>query len=259
MPEGPEVNINAAFLKSKFINKNFTKIISNTKSIRELPNVSKVVDVFSDGKFIIIQTKDYYVYVHFGITGWFTQDKPRIYKYILQFENSKIYLQDRRRFSSIKIMNEKEHLKFSNSLGVDILTDKFTLEYFSKIIKSKNKNICSLILDQKYFAGLGNYIKNDALYLSRISPNRKSSSLTNKEIKLLYDNILFVTFSNLVEWYKEYKIKLPKNLNNLIPKKILVPYKFFVFDREYDDLGNKITFIKNLCGRRTFYVEKLQK
>ena len=55
------------------------------------------------------------------------------------------------------------------------------------------------------------------------------------------------------------KIKLPKNLNNLIPKKILVPYKFFVFDREYDDLGNKITFIKNLCGRRTFYVEKLQK
>ena len=259
MPEGPEVNINAAFLKSKFINKNFTKIISNTKSIRELPNVSKVVDIFSDGKFIIIQTKDYYVYVHFGITGWFTQDKPRIYKYILQFGNSKIYLQDRRRFSSIKIMNEKEHIKFSNSLGVDILTDKFTLEYFSNIIKSKNKNICSLILDQKYFAGLGNYIKNDALYLSRINPNRKSSSLTNKEIKLLYENILFVTFSNLVEWYKEYKIKLPKNLNNLIPKKILVPYKFFVFDREYDDLGNKITFIKNLCGRRTFYVEKLQK
>ena len=156
-------------------------------------------------------------------------------------------------------MNEKEHIKFSNSLGVDILTDKFTLEYFSNIIKSKNKNICSLILDQKYFAGLGNYIKNDALYLSRIHPNRKSNSLTNKEIKLLYNNILFVTFSNLVEWYKEYKIKLPKNLNNLIPKKILVPYKFFVFDREYDDLGNKITFIKNLCGRRTFYVEKLQK
>ena len=74
-------------------------------------------------------------------------------------------------------MNEKEHLKFSNSLGVDILTDKFTLEYFSKIIKSKNKNICSLILDQKYFAGLGNYIKNDALYLSRIHPNRKKVNL----------------------------------------------------------------------------------
>ena len=79
-------------------------------------------------------------------------------------------------------------------------------------------------------SGLGNYIKNDALYLSRIHPNRKSNSLTNKEIKLLYNNILFVTFSNLVEWYKEYKIKLPKNLNNLIPKKILVPYKFFVFE-----------------------------
>jgi formamidopyrimidine-DNA glycosylase len=259
MPEGPEVNINAAFLKSKFKNKNFTKIISNTKSIRELPNVSKVVDVFSKGKFIIIQTKDYYVYVHFGITGWFTQEKPKIYKYVLQFENSKIYLQDRRRFSSIKIMNEKEYLKFSNSLGVDILTDKFTLEYFSNIIKSKKKNICSLLLDQKYFAGLGNYIKNDALYLSKVSPNRKSNTLSDKEIKLIYHNIIFITFSNLVEWYKKYKLKLSKNLKILIPDKINVPYNFFVFDREYDDYGNKITFIKNLCGRRTFYVDKLQK
>ena len=103
MPEGPEVNINAAFLKSKFINKNFTKIISNTKSIRELPNVSKVVDVFSDGKFIIIQTNDYYVYIHFGITGWFTQDKPRIYKYILQFENSKIYYKIEDDFHPLKL------------------------------------------------------------------------------------------------------------------------------------------------------------
>ena len=111
MPEGPEILVNASFLKKNIKGLNFTKITSNTKSVRNLPKRSKVLDVTSYGKIIIIITKDYYVHVHFGITGWILEEKPRIYKYILHFGHQNFYLQDRRRFSSIAILNKKEHCK----------------------------------------------------------------------------------------------------------------------------------------------------
>ena len=259
MPEGPEVYISAAYLNKLVKGKNFTKITSNTKSTRNLPNKSKIIDITSYGKVIIIQTKDYYVHVHFGITGWFVRNKPRIYKYILHFGNMKIYLQDRRRFSSIKILNEEEHKANISKLGIDILSDRFTLKNFMELTKKTKRNICSFLLDQKNFAGLGNYIKNDALYLSKVSPFRKVNNISDLEFRRIYNNIKFVTYSNLVEWHKQYGLRIPKKIKDLSPKKLVVPYFFYVYEREYDNYNNEVTYIKRLCGRRTFYVKAIQK
>ena len=54
-------------------------------------------------------------------------------------------------------------------------------------------------------------------------------------------------------------MRLPKKIKDLSPKKITVPYFFYVYDREYDNYNNEVTYIKNLCGRRTFYVKAIQK
>ena len=258
MPEGPEILISSAFLKQFVKGKNFTKITSNTKTKRELPKKSKVINVYSYGKVIIIQTIDYFVHVHFGITGWLVRSKPRIYKYILHFGNYKFYLQDTRRFSSIKILNEEKHNDELNKLGIDILSENFTLNNFIQLTKNKKQNICSFLLDQKKFAGLGNYIKNEVLYLSKVSPLRKVSDLSSSEIKKIYNNIKFVSFSNVVDWFNEYEINLPKNIKQLLPKKLKVPYEFFVYEREYDNKKNKVIFNKTHCGRRTFYVKEVQ-
>ena len=64
-------------------------------------------------------------------------------------------------------------------------------------------NIYAVLLDQKNFAGIGNYIKNDALYLARISPHRKTHELTTEEITHLYEGINHVTFSNLLICLKD--------------------------------------------------------
>lgn len=258
MPEGPEILISSAFLKQFVKGKNFTKITSNTKTKRNLPKKSKVINIYSYGKLIIIQTKDYFVHVHFGITGWLVRKKPRIYKYILHFGNYKFYLQDTRRFSSIKILNEENHNLQLNKLGIDILSENFTLNNFIKLTQNKKQNICSFLLDQKNFAGLGNYIKNEVLYLSKVSPLRKISDLSSYEFKKIYNNIKFVSFSNVVDWFNEYEINLPKNIKKLLPKKLKVPYEYYVYEREYDDKKNKVIFNKKHCGRRTFYVKEIQ-
>ena len=119
--------------------------------------------------------------------------------------------------------------------------------------------MCNLLLDQAYFAGLGNYIKNDALYLSKIHPDKKSNNMTQNQIKNLYENILIISFSNVASHLKNANLKIPAKIEKIMPHKLYVPYKFFVYEQEYDKKGNKVIYMKNHCGRRTFYVPSIQK
>ncbi len=260
MPEGPEVLILTNYLKKNILGKKFTEIISNTKTKRELPKPSKVIDVDCYGKLIHIKTEDYYVHIHLGITGWFIKKQPKIYKYVILFGKSKFYLQDRRRFSSINIFsNETDHLNNISKYGIDILRDKFTEAKFLELLSNRRVNICAILMNQKIFAGVGNYIKNDALYLSKISPYRKVNTLSEEEKKNLYDKIIFVAFSNVYDWFKTYKLEVPERIKKVAPKKLQVPYNFYVFDREKDNLNYTVILDKKHCGRRTYYVKEIQK
>ena len=151
-----------------------------------------------------------------------------------------------------------KHKTELDKLGIDILTENFTFKHFMQLTENKKQNICSFLLDQKKFAGLGNYIKNEVLYLSKISPFRKVNNLSKLELKRIYNNIKFVSFSNVVEWFNEYEINIPNKIKKLLPKRLKVPYEYYVFEREYDNKNNKFIYNKTHCGRRTFYVKEIQ-
>ena len=260
MPEGPELYYLSQELKHKLKNQYFDNIVSNTKSTVILPKKSKIKDIYSYGKNLILETEDYILLVHLGITGWLQIEKPKIYKYILEFSKTTYYLNDRRRFSKLMLFeNSTELEKYLEKFGVDILSPQFTLEYFENIIKSKKKLLCNLLLDQSYFAGLGNYIKNDALYLSKIHPDKKSNNMSENQIKDLYQNILIISYSNVFTHLENANLKIPSKLKKYKPNKLYVPYNFFVYEQEYDKKGNKVIYLKNHCGRRTFYVKSIQK
>jgi formamidopyrimidine-DNA glycosylase len=259
MPEGPELYSISAFLNKKLKDSIFMNIESNTKSVVKLPKKSKIKKIYSYGKYCIIECYDYYVIIHLGLTGWFVFNKPKIYKYILEFNNQIIYLQDTRRFSSIKILNNNNELNdFIKNLGVDILSNDFTFDYFKSIMISKKKLLCNLLLDQSYFSGLGNYIKNEALYLTKLNINKKSNELTTTHIKELYHNILFITISNTITHLHNYNLYIPKSLTNLTKQKLEIPYHFNVYEQKVDKFNNKVILIKKHCGRNTFYVPSIQ-
>jgi len=257
MPEGPEVLIHERFLRKKIIGKKLNKIISNTKRYVILPNPSIVVDTGSKGKVFWIRTKSYYLHIHLGLSGWFVDDKPEIFKYALVVGDKRYYLRDRRRFSKIKIFNtEKDHKKDLNRLGVSILSEDFTRDLFIEKLGSRKMNISAFLLDQGIFSGVGNYIRNEALYISGVNPKRKTETINEKEAAKLYDAIRYVSFSVAMDWFKLYKISFP--LKKIKPKKAKTGYRFRVYGRDNDLRGNRVKK-ETVAGRDTYYIPSLQR
>lgn len=260
MPEGPEIKFIGELCRKKLLNSKLIDIISNSKDKVKLPQISKLVDIQTKGKLLILIFKDFYFHIHFGLTGWLTFERDQYPKYELTFKLYNkimyVYIDDMRRFSKLKIYtNKSAHEKNINKLGVDILTQNFTLEYFTEKIKKQNKAIVSFLLEQDKFAGIGNYIKNESLYLAKINPNKKTGDLDDTQIKALYESIKFVAYSNTIDLLKEKKLHIDTIFKSIKTK---IPYYFNVYEQEKDLKGNKVTE-EIIAGRRSFYVKSIQK
>lgn len=259
MPEGPEIRYLSELLKKHVIGKKLEDIVNNTATKIKVPKKSLVNNIGSKGKTLWIETNDYYVHLHFGLTGWLYFEEGKHTRFILKFSDINVYLDDKIKLAKVNIYDDKEsHDEILENLGADILGDKFTIKYLSANLKDKNSAIGAILLEQNLFAGVGNYIRNDALYIAGINPLRKCKSLTDDEITGLYDAIKFVSYSNLIDHLNNSKIKIPQDIKNNKPKKIESDYSFKVYGRTEDDLKNKI-ITKTIGGRKAYIAESVQK
>lgn len=157
-----------------------------------------ILEIGRRGKFIQITLSNYTLLVHLRMTGKFSISKDKtsaekrertLHERVqLHFTNGwHLHYDDQRKFgkwyllSDPKIMLEK--------LGLEPLSEEFTLEVFREIISKKSLNIKSLLLDQRYISGLGNIYVDEALWLAKISPIRRTNSLSSAEIKSLHKAI----------------------------------------------------------------------
>jgi len=264
MPEGPEIKYLNGMCETYLLGYNLVDIKSNSKDTIKIPeNMSKLISIISKGKLLVFVFGNIYLHIHFGLTGWFVFENPDYPKYELIFKKNdkilKIYVDDKIKFSKLKFYDEDKHLKAINKLGVDIFSIDFTYKYFESCTEKTNKKIVSFLLDQNKFSGIGNYIKNESLYIAKIDPYRTTSDLDKREIKLLYDAIKFCAYSNCMELLKQNKdIKSDKNFINLLKSvKPEIPYKYRVYQQEKDPDGNNVT-AEEISGRKTYYVKKIQ-
>ncbi|XP_062979839.1 endonuclease 8-like 2 [Elgaria multicarinata webbii] len=73
--------------------------------------------------------------------------------------------------------------------ATDILSPEFDRERALDAL-CKATPVCHTLLDQSYFSGLGNRIKNEALYLAKIHPLSLGSLLTPSDLRSLLDHAL---------------------------------------------------------------------
>ena len=113
-------------------------------------------------------------------------------------------------------------------------------------------------MDQKVISGIGNYLRSDVLYISKISPFRKTKNISDKELKTIYDNSRILTWG---DYDKKKAIKL-----NIIKKDAKLPADydrlFYVYNETTDIKGNKVIkkeLYEGTQKRFIYYVPKIQK
>ena len=80
----------------------------------------------------------------------------------------------------------------NDKLGLEPLSDTFTESWILKSMKSKKRQMKSLLLDQSFICGLGNIYVDEALWHAKIHPLAISSSISNKNLSKLRDAIIKV-------------------------------------------------------------------
>lgn len=73
----------------------------------------------------------------------------------------------------------ESNLKKKLSFDYDILSPSWSIAaVIARMKKYSNETIDDVLLDQDIFAGVGNIIKNETLYLSRVLPTKKVKTLS---------------------------------------------------------------------------------
>ena len=78
----------------------------------------------------------------------------------------------------------------TKDIAIDPFDEKFTLEYFTMLLKGKKTQIKAFLMNQKNVGGIGNMYMHDILFKARLHPQKKISEMNGDDIPLLYNSIM---------------------------------------------------------------------
>ena len=111
---------------------------------------------------------------------------PRFMKIQLRFDNGgELAMTDGRRLGRLLLRENPEQEPPVSKLGFDPLLAMPSASRFSTLVRARGGNLKSLLLDQSFAAGVGNWIADEALFQAGIDPRRRASSLTDAEARRL--------------------------------------------------------------------------
>ncbi len=205
MPEGPEVECVRRSLKTivgrkiqrihltelsqkyqKYQNKQIQFDQFNGHQIKEIERIGKFLIFRFDKKEVILN--------HLGMSGnWLLlrrkdQILPSHPKVLIEFDTlPSAVFSDMRNFGQFKMYEDYNSVlqhQPIRKMGIDGLLDTFPIDEFLLRIDKRNyanREIGSVLLDQKLVAGIGNIYKSESLALANINPTKLVSALTDKE------------------------------------------------------------------------------
>jgi formamidopyrimidine-DNA glycosylase len=118
---------------------------------------------------------------------------PHKHTYIIfTLNNGTLYYNDVRQFGYVlyfKSYAELDTLNHFEGLGVEPFDSEFTYAYFKSEILKKKTSIKKVLLDQSIVVGCGNIYADEVCFASHVLPTRICSTLTEKELQSMYENI----------------------------------------------------------------------
>lgn len=145
----------------------------------------------------MVFTHEKFLLCHLGMSGGWRISQSKIFEkhthlqfLCLNSRGQSTYLAyvDPRRFGHLFFYKKKRSDQKWDELGIDIASPEFTADYIYSCIKRyPNRQIKPFLLDQRFFAGVGNYIANEICARAGIRPSRRNSKLTKKDSVLLWE------------------------------------------------------------------------
>ncbi len=166
MPEGPSIVI-LREAAAKFRGKTVRRALGNSSLDLTRMEGRRVMALRSWGKHFLIQFSGFSLRVHMLMFGSYRIDerKPSPPRVSLQFDNGELNIYA----SSLKYIEGP--LEDTYDWRGDVLSPAWDPRLARRRLKQQTDTlICDALLDQTLFAGVGNIIKNEVLFRTRVHP-----------------------------------------------------------------------------------------
>lgn len=192
------------------------------------------------------------LYLHFGMTGslWALepeQEPPSHVKLDLGLSNGKrLIYRNLRRIGKVRLLPDITAVPPVSTLGPDPLEQGLDVAVLKSRLSARSGTIKGILLDQKEFAGVGNWIADEVLYQARLSPHRTGRSLSPSDINRLHSRLMHVL-------RKAVEVEAD---SSRFPKSWLFHHRWGK-KAETDTRGNAVQFDR-VAGRTTAWVPSRQ-
>ena len=93
---------------------------------------------------------------------------------------------------AVHVARDPDDIERIAELGVDPLSDGFTVDALDALLKAHTGQIKKVLTDQEVIGGVGNAYSDEALHVAKLSPFKTSSKLTDDEVARLHAAIVGV-------------------------------------------------------------------
>ncbi|MEO6188009.1 MAG: DNA-formamidopyrimidine glycosylase family protein [Ginsengibacter sp.] len=239
MPEGPSIIILKDAVKD-FTGKKILKVEGNSKLDIQRMSGQKILEFKSWGKHFIICFKDFSLKIHFMLFGSYriNEGKESVPRLTLFFKKREL------NFYACSLKFIEDDLNEVYDWTGDIMNDNWDPKTArEKVLAMPEELVCDVLLNQNIFAGVGNIIKNEVLFRTRIHPESRIKDMPLRKLNALVSEARNYSF-DFLKWKKEFVLKQ----HWLAHTKKICP-------------RDGAPLLKKYCGktkRRTFYCEVCQ-
>jgi formamidopyrimidine-DNA glycosylase len=211
MPELPEVETIRRDLDKEVVGRRVKEVaVTGKRSIRRHRDArefrtrlqgKKIGQVRRAGKYLLLVLDDDDVLVvHLGMSGQLLRAKSpkepvdRHTHVVITFtQGGQLRFVDPRTFGEMFVATTEdltEQVPELAHLGFDPLDDVMSWERFGKLLAARHVALKTLLMDQKFAAGIGNIYSDEILFAAGLRYDRASDSLSSQEVRRLYRSMV---------------------------------------------------------------------
>ncbi|MBW8826235.1 MAG: bifunctional DNA-formamidopyrimidine glycosylase/DNA-(apurinic or apyrimidinic site) lyase [Acidobacteria bacterium] len=205
MPELPEAETIRRDLEKEVVGKRIKSVeVRGLRSIRRHASKKafasrlegqKIEGISRRGKNILIDVGDDILVVHLGMSGQLLRAQPKdvtlkhTHVVITFTQGGQLRYVDPRTFGELYVVS-KESFKAEapeiSSLGFDPVEDVVAWDTFGAQLVARKVKLKTLLMDQKFIAGIGNIYSDEILWNAGLRPDRSSETVSTQEVRRLY-------------------------------------------------------------------------